>query len=221
VSDLVRMRSAALGHSGRAVLTGVDLSFGAGRFVVVRGASGSGKTTLLHAALGLLPPIAGSVERAARVGSLVPQLDALDAHHPADVLETVLSGVVGPGTFATRLAAEDRDRAEALLEALELTDHARRRVDRLSGGQRQRVLVARALVREPDLLVMDEPTSALDERAAELVLALVRAAVAGGALALVATHRDASAPGSQDTLVLVEGGSVHVVEPAAAPGGAR
>lgn len=204
------MRSAALGHSGRAVLTGVDLAIGAGRFVVVRGSSGSGKSTLLHSALGLLPAVAGTVERAAVRPALVPQLDALDPSHPSDVLETVLGGAIGPRSFGASPGTATRDRAAELLAALELGDHLHRRVDRLSGGQRQRVLVARALVTEPDLVVLDEPTSALDERAAALVLGLVRDAVDRGALALVATHRSEAAQGLADQVLTVENGGVHL-----------
>ncbi|QDU85991.1 High-affinity zinc uptake system ATP-binding protein ZnuC [Planctomycetes bacterium Pla163] len=205
-------RSAALGHSGRAVLTGVDLEFGAGRFVLVEGASGSGKTTLLHSAIGLLPPISGAVERTPGVRALVPQIDALDGAHPASVLETVLSGALSVHLSGSSPGAEVRQRAFELLDALDLTGFADRRVDHLSGGQRQRVLVARALVRQPDLLILDEPTSALDERSARRVLSLVRAAVERGALVLAATHRLDEAWIEVDDVLRIAGGVVEVAE---------
>lgn len=178
------MQGVDVGYGGPEgpVLRGVDIALEAGTLSVLRGPSGSGKSTLIKTLLGLVPPLAGDVERRAVMPALVPQADHIDGLHPTSVAEVVSAGALGRGKQATPL------RVDELLAALDLGGFAKRRFRALSGGERQRVLVARALASDPDLLVFDEPTSALDAHSAALVRgAAVRAAV-GGAAVLFASH---------------------------------
>ncbi|MCP3919893.1 MAG: ATP-binding cassette domain-containing protein [bacterium] len=219
MSTVVVFRAAALGYAGAPVLSGVDLEVGAGRFVVLTGPSGGGKSTLLLAALGLLVPIDGAVERHATRPAWVPQHDRLDARHPIRVDELVLGGAARDLGIWRRPSTGVRARAERALSDVGLADLTHRRFDGLSGGQRQRALIARALVARPDLLVLDEPTSALDEESAARVLAVIDVIAESGAGVLLATHDHASVAGSATEVWRVAEGRVEALEVPSMRGG--
>ncbi len=163
-----------VGYGRHDVLRDVSIEVHRGELWFLLGANGQGKTTFLRALLGLVTPSAGSLwlhaEYAARgrVG-FVPQRCDLNPALPTTVREFVTLGLVG-------IRAGTAERATRLAWALDkvgLTSHLHRDYGSLSGGQRQRALVARALIRRPQLLVLDEPTSGLDPASEEAVFALL------------------------------------------------
>ena len=179
---LVELRGVRLDYGGAAVLSDVDLAVSRGDFLAIVGPNGSGKTTLLKCVLGVLAPRAGTCVVAARIG-YAPQRGTLDPIWPFTVAEVVAMGLLAAG------GARPDDRRVALaLDACGLTAHAGRPFRDLSGGQRQRALVARALVAEPELLVLDEPTNDLDLEGEHEVMELVRGLHAQGRTVLMVTH---------------------------------
>jgi zinc transport system ATP-binding protein len=187
---LLAARGLSLGYGEVAVLRDVTLSVRRGEFWCWIGPNGSGKSTLLRAFLGLLEPLAGRLEVAAplrdrtRIG-YVPQRSEL-----SDALPTTVRELVELGLVRTRAPRAARETAVAwALEQVGLTGMARRSVWALSGGQRQRALLARALVRRPELLVLDEPTEGLDAATHEALLRTVDALRRDGLTLLVVTHR--------------------------------
>lgn len=190
---LLRVTDLAAGYvRGVDVLSEVSLSVASGELTALVGRNGSGKTTLLRALLGLLPVRRGGVVFAdgarPRTG-YVPQADRSELRFPVSALDVVLMGLT-PGLGAWRRpGAAGRAAARASLERFGVADLAPKRFADLSGGQRQRVLLARALVHDPQLLVLDEPVRGLDlPSAANLVRLLVREARESGLAVLVATH---------------------------------
>ncbi len=163
------------------VLSNIDLTVTTGESAALLGANGSGKSTLIKTILGLNPIRTGSVrlfghdlEHRSRVPwsriGYVPQRVGAASGVPATALEVVRSGLLGPRRpFADR-GRRARDRAMAALEAVGLAHRARDHVQVFSGGQAQRVLIARALVRDPSLLILDEPLAGID-RASRQALA--------------------------------------------------
>lgn len=153
------------------VLQGVNLRINLQDSVCMVGPNGGGKTTLVKVMLGLLVPEKGRVKlfgRAPRESVLragyVPQYVHFDPQFPVTVMDVVLMGRLGfRGSGGYRL--EDRQRALAALEQMELADLADRHFSQLSGGQRQRVLIARALASTEELLILDEPTANIDAAA--------------------------------------------------------
>jgi NitT/TauT family transport system ATP-binding protein len=151
---------------GARVLDDVDLEIAAGSFVALVGPSGSGKSTLLRLVAGLDAPTSGriTVEPASErpsAGSAAAAFVFQDAHLLP--WRSVLDNVALPLELLGVERNEARRRAEAPLVDVELGDALGRFPDQLSGGMRMRVSIARALVTEPELLLLDEPFAALDE----------------------------------------------------------
>lgn len=191
---LVRARGLVLGYGERAIVRGVSLELRAGEFWCLLGANGSGKTTFVHALLGILAPLAGTLEldpeRAAhsRIG-FVPQRCEANPALPTTVREFVLLGLVGTGV---RGATERRARLAAALARMGLAGLATHDYWALSGGQRQRALVARALIREPSILILDEPMNHLDDRGEESLLRDLTSLHRDAGLTLIFVTHDAA-----------------------------
>jgi NitT/TauT family transport system ATP-binding protein len=159
------------GHE-QPVLSGIDLRIEPGEFVTVVGASGSGKTTLLRTIHGLLPPAAGSVRAGgnavtgpSRSRGFVFQADCLLPWR------TVLDNVAYPLELRGVARGARRAAAHALLELTGLADAAEKFPRQISGGMRQRANLARALVADPEILLMNEPFAALDAQTREILQA--------------------------------------------------
>ena len=157
---------------GVKVLENINLNIAARDFLGIIGANGGGKTTLLKIILGLLSPDKGAVEvfgqkpatARDRIG-YVPQYAKIDLDYPINVLEVVLMGLLGGKKILQRFSRHDKKKALEALEKVGLAGLAKKQIGELSSGQRQRVLIARALVRDPKLLILDEPTSSVDTKA--------------------------------------------------------
>jgi ABC-type Mn2+/Zn2+ transport system ATPase subunit len=206
---LLSAQGAALGYGEVVILRDVTLSVRPGEFWCWIGPNGSGKTTLLRAFLGLLEPLAGRIEgvgRARERGQLgyVPQRSELSDSLPTTVRELVELGLVG-----MRLGRQERAEAVAwALAQVDLTPMAQHAVASLSGGQRQRALLARALVRRPQLLVLDEPTEGLDPPTHAALLRSISALQREGLTLVVVTHRIEIARELADHVALFADGRV-------------
>ena len=210
---VVEARGLLKRFGGQAAVDGVDLSVPAGGCLGLLGPNGAGKTTTLRLILGMARPDAGRLhvlgepvperaERArARMG-VVPQGDTLDPDFTVEENLRVYAryfGLHGP-------AVERRIRA--LLDFAELSGRAHARVQSLSGGMRRRLAVARALVNDPELVVLDEPTTGLDPQVRHHLWARLRALVAEGRTLLLTTHYMEEAERLCDRVVIMDRGRV-------------
>jgi ABC-type Mn2+/Zn2+ transport system ATPase subunit len=175
-------------YGEQTVLDGIDLEVPEGALLGIVGPSGSGKTTLLRTVLGSVEPVAGTVSRrdGLRTG-YVPQVETINWNFPVTVAEVVL--MARPQRFLRpRPSRQDRDDVERVLRRLGILDLAERHIRALSGGQQQRVFIARALLGDPQLLIMDEPTSGVDVRTRHEIVHLLVELNAEGLSMVLSTH---------------------------------
>ena len=182
---VLELRGAAVRVGGRTLWSGVDLAVRAGEFVAVLGPNGVGKSTMVKVLLGVLPAAAGEVRvlggqpgqsAGARIGYL-PQRRSFDPSLRIRGLDVVRLGLDGdrwglPLPFgAARL--RDRERVAEAVDLVGATAYAHRPIGQCSGGEQQRLLIAQALVRRPEVLLLDEPLDSLDLPNQSAVAALV------------------------------------------------
>lgn len=184
---LVEYRHVTCSYGGAPAIQDVSFGVGRGEFVGIVGPSGAGKTTVLRALLGLVNPTFGSVVRDPELSlGYVPQVDAVDWNFPVTVTEVLAMSIARPRW--RRLSSNDRSRIEDVLEQLGLGGLANRPINALSGGQQQRVFVARALIHEPDVLVLDEPAGGVDVAARHELLHLLADLYHAGTTIVLTTH---------------------------------
>ncbi len=159
-ASLISARGVTVRRGGRSVLDGVDLDVGPGQIVTLIGPNGSGKTTFVRTVLGLVKPDGGAVER--RTGlraGYVPQTIQIDRTLPLTTRRFVAMAGAAAGGRLGKTADAALDAAAAEAGIAYLLDRA---FQDLSGGEARRAVLARALLRDPDLLVLDEPTANVD-----------------------------------------------------------
>ncbi len=187
-APLLSLEGVTCSFDGTPVVSGVDLDVAETDFTGIVGPSGSGKTTLLRAMLGTVTPTAGRVRRRAglRVG-YVPQVETVNWNFPVTVSEAVLMSRTTGRRLPWPSAAEKAEVA-SVLERLGIGGLGGRHIRELSGGQQQRVFLARALLRDPQLLLLDEPTSGVDVRTRHDILHLLADLNAQGLAIVLSTH---------------------------------
>jgi ABC-type Mn2+/Zn2+ transport system ATPase subunit len=166
------------------LLDGISLSVSRNEFVGIIGPNGAGKTTLLNVIAGFerfegMFSLFGqhktwkrSRETRLRVG-YVPQLFQIDPAFPIFALEAVMTGAIGRLGLFRSPGRREREKAMRLMEMMRVAHLADRPLGQLSGGERQKVSLARAILQEPDILLMDEPTANLDIAVQKEVLNLI------------------------------------------------
>lgn len=185
---LIQLDGVTCSYDGTPVLSHIDLGVSPRQFTGIVGPSGSGKTTLLKVLLGTVAPVSGSVYRSRelRIG-YVPQVETVNWNFPVTVAECVLMARTRGRVLPWRSRAETVE-VEQVLERLGIERLATRHIRELSGGQQQRVFIARAMLGNPNLLLMDEPTSGVDVRTRHDVLHLLDELHGLGLAIILTTH---------------------------------
>jgi ABC-type Mn2+/Zn2+ transport system ATPase subunit len=204
-------RSLSVGYAGRAVVPDLDFELERGRVLSLVGANGSGKTTLLKTMAALLAPVSGELRvLGAAPGAFPARVAYLGQFHPTGfVLALRTIDVVRMARFASlrllgRATREDEHRVEQAMEVMGVVGLRNAPLDVLSGGQRQRVLIAQALARGAELLLLDEPTASLDGGGRETYRGVLRDAASAGCSVVVATHDIEEAAASDYAMLLAQ-----------------
>jgi len=169
VKDVVRLENVWVSYGDMPVLEDINLQVAEHDFLGIIGPNGGGKSTLLKVILGLIKPERGMVtvlgnppdKSRSRIG-YVPQYSNYDHNFPVSVMDVVTMGRYGKAGLLKPYGRIDKQAAEKALGRVGMLDHAGAQIGQLSGGQQQRAFIARALVSEPQLLLLDEPTASVD-----------------------------------------------------------
>jgi zinc transport system ATP-binding protein len=168
-AEIVKLHNIRVSYGDVLALDNVTLAIYQHDFLGIIGPNGGGKSTLLKVLLGLVKPDSGSVsvfgknpEQARNRIGYVSQRPVFDSDFPASVWDVAMMGRFNKAGLVSRYSRKDKTAVEKALARVEMENYRNSQIGKLSGGQQQRVFVARALVSEPDLLLLDEPTASID-----------------------------------------------------------
>ena len=171
MQPLIEIHHLNAGYDGRTVLRDVDLTVYDRDFLGIIGPNGGGKTTLIRCILGLLKPQSGTIALHPQKDSHVPlaigylpQYASIDRKFPITVQEVILSGLSSRKGLSARYSADERERAARVIARMGLEGMEQKAIGTLSGGQLQRALLGRAIVSDPEVVILDEPATYLDRR---------------------------------------------------------
>lgn len=213
METIVKVENLGVMLGGKTVLEGITFKARTGELTGIIGPNGAGKTTLLRAILGLIPLDQGELfvldagkgriqDVRPKIGYM-PQRQSFEKHFPFSSADVVATGLLSPGTMLKPLA----DRPGKIKDALRsvgMEDYTERPFRNLSGGEQQRVLLARALVRQPHLLLLDEPNAGLDFPAQQEFAALLdRLKIDQGLSIILVSHDLLSVASIADQLVCI------------------
>ena len=188
MSDVIRVDDLTFCYNGTTVLSDISLSIQSGDYLGIAGSNGSGKSTLIKNILGILQPSKGTVhlfgqplssfQQWQKIGYLPQRINALNYHFPCTVAEIVQMGI------AKRNAAE----LQKTLRLMGIEHLSSKLIGELSYGEQQRVMLARALIRKPELLIFDEPTTALDPETRDVFYSITDDLNRNGTTVVLITH---------------------------------
>ncbi|MBI5755719.1 MAG: metal ABC transporter ATP-binding protein [Nitrospirae bacterium] len=181
---IIEVKKLGVKYGGIGVLSGLSFDIEEGDYIGIIGPNGSGKTTLLKSILGIVRPDNGSVRifdcachklrchHKAKIG-YIPQKGQIDPNFPVTVRETVMMGRYSSIGLLRRPTGRDMDLVIDALREVGMEGYIAAPLGHLSGGQQQRVLIARALVQQPEVLLMDEPTTGIDTPTQHSIIKLI------------------------------------------------
>ena len=184
---MIEIKNLYAGYDEHIVLRNVNLTVHERDFLGIIGPNGGGKTTLIKCILGLLKPISGEIlyngERLATSGKqtitrhsplnthrlpltigYLPQYNSIDSKFPITVEEVILSGLSSKKTLISRFSSRHREKARDVIARMGLEGMEQRAIGALSGGQLQRALLGRAIISDPQVVILDEPSTYIDKR---------------------------------------------------------
>lgn len=160
---VLEVENLKVSYSNHTALENINLKINEGDYVCLVGENGSGKSTLVKTIVGLLKPDEGNVFLNISLNEVayLSQMNLKDLDFPATAKEIIMSGTQKHGKFPF-YTKKDKNIYEKVIKQLKIEELQNKRIGDLSGGQKQRILIARALIREPKLLILDEPATGLD-----------------------------------------------------------
>ena len=183
MKKILTVKNLSFNYNGRAVLDGVSFDVGKGDYIALAGPNGAGKTTLIKLILGLEKAHSGDIKLYGtgidqfsvwkKIGYLPQRVGNFNPIFPITAEEVVRLGLLAGKKYPKKFNDKDEKEVAHVFELLEIEKFKKRAVGMLSGGEQQKIFLARALVNNPDILILDEPTTALDPKGRENFFSLI------------------------------------------------
>ncbi|MCG3217955.1 MAG: metal ABC transporter ATP-binding protein [Candidatus Heimdallarchaeota archaeon] len=200
---VICLREIGVAYQSNVALYNLNIDIFKGEFIGICGPNGSGKTTLLKTLLGIIKASTGvinifgsnitntDIPKAVKLKmGYVPQQNSVDRNFPALVKDVVLMGRYAQIGVGKPFTSVDHEAVEEALKTIDMLEFKNRPIGHLSGGQQQKVMIARALVSNPEILLLDEPTSALDFKMTRKIMELLSSLNKKFDLTILAIHHN-------------------------------
>jgi len=191
----IKIDDLTVAYDYKPVLWDIDLVIPEGVLMAIVGPNGAGKSTLIKSILGIIKPIAGSVQifgkpyqkQVSKV-AYVPQKGSVDWDFPTTALDVVIMGTYGSLGWIKRPGQKEKKAALEALEKVGMLEFKTRQISKLSGGQQQRVFLARALVQDASIYLMDEPFQGVDATTEKAIINILKELRQAGKTLIVVHH---------------------------------
>ncbi|HOF00842.1 MAG TPA: metal ABC transporter ATP-binding protein [Spirochaetota bacterium] len=158
----IEVKNLSVKYQNAIILNNINFTVDKGDYIAVVGPNGSGKTTLIKTLLALIEKSEGKIEFSTKkIGYLQQKISIADSNFPSNVQEIIRSGLL-INKKSKIYSSIDNEKVDSIIEKLGIEDIKYKLIGKLSGGQIQKALLARAIISDPDILILDEPTTALD-----------------------------------------------------------
>lgn len=218
-SSIIRLENIDYAYGNKKVLENVNLDIAQGMFMGLVGPNGGGKSTLIKLILGLLTPDKGEIflldqpihkfKDWNRIGFVSQKANTFNKGFPATVFEVVAMGLTAKIGYLKFMNKKNKERIYEAIRAVGMEDYAKQNIGNLSGGQQQRIFIARALVSEPELLILDEPTVGIDYQYVERFYELLHHLNKDNKLTLLLVSHDTGAMTEYATNVVCLNKTLH------------
>ncbi len=207
---MIEFHNVSFGYENSPILKNIDFSLKEGEFVGILGPNGGGKSTFLKLSLGLLKPNEGEINCSFKKISYIAQTTSIsDSSFPASVEEVVSLGLTDSSLnfhFKKR-----KEKVKEMLVKVGMYEYRKRLVSELSGGQLQKVKIAKALINDPDLVVLDEPDAGMDEEAHHHLIDMIKTLHNEKKTILFVSHHPHDLEDA-DAIYLIQNGKMEVYE---------
>ncbi len=182
--EILKIEHLNFEYPDTSVLRDINITLRKGDFLGIIGANGAGKSTLIKIILRLLPCASGDITLFGeplskfrsnyKIGYVSQKANSFNSDFPATVREVVMANLYSKKGLFRRYTKEDNEQMRKALKKVGMEDYENRLIGRLSGGQQQRIFIARALISQPELLLMDEPTVGVDAKSVKQIMDIIR-----------------------------------------------
>ncbi len=196
--EILKIENLYFNYSDAEVLRDVNFTLKKGDFLGIIGANGAGKSTLIKIILKLLPYDKGKITLFGsdlsrfsdnyKIGYVSQKANSFNSDFPATVKEVIMANLYSKKGLCRRYKKEDIDKMRAVLAKVGMEEYENKLIGRLSGGQQQRVFIARALISDPELLLMDEPTVGVDANSVKQIMDIILELNSQGMTIIMTNH---------------------------------
>ncbi|MEZ0537267.1 metal ABC transporter ATP-binding protein [Caldicellulosiruptoraceae bacterium PP1] len=216
---MIMIKNVSYDIGEKRILNEISVDIKDGRFTAIVGPNGSGKSTLLNIIAGIYKPTKGQViifdkrelskKDRVKISYVQQKATSFNMSFPISVLEATLLGLVPKKKLFQRYSKNDIEKAKEILEMLELYQYKDKSLGKLSGGQQQRVFIARALISEPQLLLLDEPTVGIDSKSEEILYSILAKIKEKGTTIVMVTHDIFAVTKNADEVICMGEGQIY------------